>query len=318
VGDFFQYAIKQPVSLARQKSSLLPIVNEPIDGTRYSIYNAAVHTKHPLLGLKLKNTTSLHLMQGPITVLEGGSYAGDARITDLQPNEERLLSYAVDQGMEVEPAGKSKPDQLMTVKIVKGILHATYKLQQSKTYNVKNRSTHDRLLLIEHPVRADWNLVGSAKAVERSRDVYRFQLAVPAGKSASQEVVEEQGRVSQVILTTADDQTIRLYLSSNITSPKVKAALEQAIAFKTKLADTLREITQVEKQIRAIVEDQVRLRANLERVPPNSPPYQRYLKKLDEQETQIERLQEQVRTLRQREEVQRKEYEAFLLSLNLE
>ena len=37
-----------------------------------------------------KNTSGLHLMQGPITVFEGSNYAGDARILDLQPNEERL------------------------------------------------------------------------------------------------------------------------------------------------------------------------------------------------------------------------------------
>ena len=70
--------------------------------------------------------------------------------------------------------------------------------------------------------------------------------------------------------------------------------------------------------MRTIVEDQVRIRANMERVPVNSPPYQRYLKKLDEQETQIEALQSQVKMLRQREEVQQRDYETFLLGLNLE
>ena len=51
----------------------------------------------------MKNTSGVHLMQGPITVYEGSNYAGDARILDLQPNEERLLSYAVDLGTEVQP-----------------------------------------------------------------------------------------------------------------------------------------------------------------------------------------------------------------------
>ena len=31
-----------------------------------------------MLGLRLKNTTGSHLMQGPVTVFEGSAYAGDA------------------------------------------------------------------------------------------------------------------------------------------------------------------------------------------------------------------------------------------------
>src|SRR5262249_9939920 len=39
LGDFFQYSVDKPVSLARQKSALLPIVNKEVEGTRVSIYN---------------------------------------------------------------------------------------------------------------------------------------------------------------------------------------------------------------------------------------------------------------------------------------
>src|SRR5439155_645471 len=57
LGDFFQYVINQPVTLPRQKSALLPIVNKEVEGTRLSIYNQGTHPKFPMLGLKLKNTS---------------------------------------------------------------------------------------------------------------------------------------------------------------------------------------------------------------------------------------------------------------------
>src|SRR5262249_8988093 len=66
LGDFVQYAIEKPVTLARQKSALLPIINKDVEGTRVSIYNERTQAKFPLLGLKFKNTSGLHLMQGPI------------------------------------------------------------------------------------------------------------------------------------------------------------------------------------------------------------------------------------------------------------
>ena len=76
-------------------------------------------------------------MQGPITVFEGSNYAGDARILDLQPNEERLLSYAVDLGTEVNPVPSSDNGRLTVVKAVKGILYTTTKVRETKTYTIK-------------------------------------------------------------------------------------------------------------------------------------------------------------------------------------
>src|SRR5205823_4823472 len=119
LGEYFQYLIEQPVSLARQKSALIPIVNQNVEVARLSIYNEGVHAKYPLHGLRFKNTSGLHLMQGPVTVFADNSYAGDARVPDLQPNETQLLSYAIDLGTEVAPEVGEQNDTLRSVKIVK-------------------------------------------------------------------------------------------------------------------------------------------------------------------------------------------------------
>ncbi len=54
LGDFFQYAIDQPVTLPRQKSALLPIVGKDVQATRVSIYNERTQAKFPLLGSALQ------------------------------------------------------------------------------------------------------------------------------------------------------------------------------------------------------------------------------------------------------------------------
>ena len=109
VGELFQYEISSPVTLPRQESAMLPIVNESVKGSKVSIYNQQVQAKHPLNGLRLTNSTDLHLMQGPITVFDGGAYAGDARIEDMQPGTERLISYALDLDTEVAPRRSAGP-----------------------------------------------------------------------------------------------------------------------------------------------------------------------------------------------------------------
>jgi hypothetical protein len=317
LGEYFQYAIKDPVSLARQKSALLPIVNQEVAGTKVSIYNQNVHVKFPLLGLRFKNNTPLHLSQGPVTVFENSAYAGDARIPDLQPNETRLLSYAIDLGTEVEPKTKST-DMLVSARIWKGTLYATYRLRETQTYTIKNRSETARTVIIEHPYRSQYKLVAPEKPAERSRDVYRFEVAAEPGKPASLEVVEELPRVQQVVLTNADDDAVRFFIRSTAVSDRVKKALQHALELKERVNVTMRQIEREEKALKVISDDQARMRANMQRVPPTSEAYKRYLKKFDEQETEIERRQTQVAKLQQTADQDRKTYEDYLATLEVE
>jgi hypothetical protein len=229
-----------------------------------------------------------------------------------------LLSYAIDLGTEVKAEAKSTPSRLVTVKVVKGVLHATNKLRETKTYLIKNRSEHERTLLLEHPLRSDWTLVAPERPSERSRDVYRFQATVPAGKAARQEVIEEQQRVDHVALTSADDQAVRLFVTSPASSPKVKQALQKAMELKARLAETMRDLAQHSRQLKEIGEDQARLRANLEKVPPSSAAYKRYLTKFDTQETEIEQLQGQIKQSQETVKKQQKEYDDYLAGLSVE
>jgi hypothetical protein len=204
VGDYYQYSLDQRISLARQKSALLPILDQAMSGQKVSIFNEAVQSKYPLLGLRLKNTSGKPLTQGPITVYDEGTYAGDTRILDLQPNEERLLSYALDQGTEVKSAVKQTPSPEMHFRIGADKLTARYHLRETKTYTIRNRSPHDRLVVLEHPLRAGWKLVEPAKAPEETRDLYRFQVKVPSGKTVTFAVAEDQARVDVVALVTRE------------------------------------------------------------------------------------------------------------------
>ncbi|HBI46380.1 MAG TPA: DUF4139 domain-containing protein [Planctomycetales bacterium] len=319
LGDFFQYALDKPVSLPRQKSALLPIVNKDVEGTRVSIYNERTQAKFPLLGLKFKNTSGLHLSQGPITVFEGSNYAGDSRILDVEPNEERLLSYAVDLGMEVNPVVSNDNGRITTIKVVKGILESITKLRETKTYTIVNRNDAERLVLVEHPVRNDFHLTDdTSKPAETASDVYRFEVKVAAGKTAAQTVTEERVLSQQFSLTNSGDDQIRIFLNATVASPKVKAGLKQAIDLRAAMNKTQRDIAEQQLQLATITTDQTRLRANLKEMPPTAAAYKRYLDKFDQQETQIETFQAAVKKLQETEHQQKKEFEDFLANFTAE
>src|SRR5436190_13678430 len=174
----------------------------------------------------------MHLTQGPITVYEGATYAGDARILDLQKNERRLLSYAIDLGTEVQAVPESDNGKITSVKVVKGIIYTTTKVKDSRTYTIANRSDTDRVVMVEHPNRTDFKLTSQDKPWETAADVHRFKVTAPAGKTTKYTVSEEQDFGSSITLTNSDDQNIRILINEKVTSDAVKKSLERAIALK--------------------------------------------------------------------------------------
>jgi hypothetical protein len=320
LGDYFQYVIDRPVDLARQKSSLLPIVNKDVEGKRVSIYNPAVQPKHPLLGLKFKNTTGMPLTQGPITVFEGSVYAGDTRVLDLQPDEERLVSYAIDLGTEVSVKPGNSASRITSVKAVKGIIHTHTIQRDERVYDVSNRSTTDRTLLIEHPNRKGqgFAFVGENKPKEEAADVFRFELAVTAKKDLSYTVVEERPIDQSVQLTNNADDQIRYFINLKEAPQSLKAKLQEALKVKGTWDKVRQDIQAANQRVQTITVDQKRLRDNLRETPKESPLFQRYLKTLEEQEKEMDDLQAKLKTLQGDEAKTRASYDDFLANLSAE
>ena len=318
LGDFFQYVIDHPVTLNRQKSAMLPIVGKDVEGSRVSIYNPSVQAKHPLLGLRFKNTSGAHLNQGPITVFEGSTYAGDTRVLDVQPNEERLLSYAIDLGTEVDPKAGPGAQKITSVKAIKGIVTTVTKVTDEKTYKVVNRSQTDRTLLIEHPNRTSqqFKLVEPAKATEDTPEVYRFQTAVKAGETTSYTVKEERDVVSSVHLTNGAEGQIRYFISLSEASPALKQKLEEALKTKGVWDVALRDLNQVKLDLQRLNADQDRIRKNLRETPKEAEVYATYLKKLSDQEKEIDALTDKQKKLMGDEFAARKKYEDYLANIS--
>lgn len=286
-------------------------------GARYSLYNSSTDPKYPLNAVKLKNASSLHLMQGPITVFDAGSYAGDAQITDLAPGAEQLITYAMDLDTEVAPQQGASPVTLVSVKISKGVFFYSNKQQQERIYTIKNRGTKNRTILIEHPLSPDWTLVNPKEATERTRDSYRFAVPVAAGKTAALSVVETRTLDQSVALPSLGGDQVALYIRSPVVSAAVKTALQKAVGLQQKISDTVSQRSRMEARVSEISNDQTRIRQNMDRLSQTSDLYKRYVKTLSDEEDELARLADGIAKLRDQEAAQRKDIETFINSLDV-
>ncbi len=317
VGELFQYAIATPVTLARQQSAMLPIVNESVKGEKLSIYNPLVQAKHPLNGLRLVNSTDLHLMQGPVTVFDGGAYAGDAKIEDLAPHAERLISYALDLKVEVAPEIKSQPEQLLSVKLIKGTMQVSRKFSRTQSYTVKNSDTKSKTVLIEYPIDSNWKLVAPKEPTEKTRDLYRFAVKADPGKPTVLKIEEEQVISQSLALGNLDDNTIVLYLHQKEVSQAVKAALQEVVKRKQALQQVSQERQRLEAQISTITQEQDRIRQNMDKLDRNTELYKRYVQKFGSQEDAVEKMRDQIQKLTAEETRQRQALDEYMINLNI-
>jgi hypothetical protein len=319
LGELFEYTVGS-VSLARQKSAMIPIVTDDIDVEKVSIYNQNVLANHPLNGAKVRNTTSKHLLQGPVTVLEAGSYAGDARIDDVPPGQSRLLSYGIDLNLFVDPNAEPELTAARTVqsaKIAKGLLQVTVKNQAVQSYALQNKGDAPRTVIVEHPRDPDGRLVEPAAPEEVTPNLYRIRVRVDARKTAKLNVKTEGVASETVQILPTNDETLVSYAQDAQVPEAVRTALGKAVQMKSALADTQRQIEERKKQIAEVTTEQTRIRENMKTVDSKTEYYNRLLKKLDEQETGIEKLQKENADLQKNAEQQRKDLEAYVAGLNV-
>ena len=316
-GELFEYRIDQPVTLAKQTSALLPIIGQTLQGQKVSLYNQSVNAKHPLNGYRLKNTSALHLMQGPITLFDSGTYAGDARIEDLPPGQDRLISYALDLKTEIEPKLEGGTQELATVSLKKGTMLISRRLVEDRTYLVKNRDAKAKIVLIEQPYRADWKLAEPKEPTERTRDLYRFSVAVDPGKSATLRVKETLPIQESILLMESGIDQILHYQQAREVSLKVKESLQRVVQLRSKLDDTRTQRTRLDHRTAEITAEHARIRENMQRLQQNSDLYNRYVKKLDQQETELENLRKEIERLKNMEEDHRRELQNYVMNLDV-
>ncbi len=298
LGDMFEYTIEEPITLGKQKSALLPLVNEAVEGTRMSIFNASTLAKHPLLGLKLVNKTKLHLAQGPVAVYDGGTFAGDARLPDIKPGETRLVSYAIDLGTEVVVQPGVTKRTLLSAIVEEGKLVMRTGQKRTTTYLIRNRNPQDRTVIVEHPQNAAWKLVSPAKPDDQTRSFYRFESAVKSGALVTLEVTEESPGTDVYALTSASREELLYYAALKEAKPAVREVFKKLLDLRAKVDDAQHGIAEEQAALKEIAEDQDRIRKNIERAPKESDAFKRYLKKFDDQETEIEKRQARVRELK--------------------
>jgi len=294
IGDLFEYEIEMPVTVKRNRSALIPIVQTKMDGERISIYNEGARADRAMNGLLLTNTTPLTFEGGSLTVIDGNAYAGEALMERLKSKERRLVSYALDLSTAVSIDNKEEREPAKLLKAVNGVFEVHYFRSDIKIYKFSNLTDKKRVIWVEHPVRKEWTLSEKTKKPEiQTARYYRFRVELGPFETKTLDVAEQQGLKDVYRLDTFSSDQLKLFVSRRYIDDDARAKLEKLIEIRSRLGEIENQMESLEDEEDAITADQKRFRENIEalsKTPEARSLIARYIEKAGTQETRIEEI----------------------------
>lgn len=321
IGDLFEYKIEQPVTVERNRSALIPIIQTKMEGERVSIFRdqsdsadestdednedeaAAVQKANPrpMSGMLLKNVTAMTFEGGSMTVLDRDSYAGEALMERLKPKEQRLISFALDLGTLVRTEKKEDREPAKLVKVVSGVFQVHYFKTDKTIYKLSNQTERPKTIYIEHPVRKDWVLSDKfAKPDYTTARFYRFRIELKPFENREAVVGENLGMMDKYNLSELSPKDLDLFVMGRFIDDATKAKMAKLIDLRMQINQINARLATSEKASEEIAKDQDRFRENIEaltKTPEAKALIARYIAKANDQESRLEQMEKDRQTM---------------------
>ncbi len=321
LGDLFEYRVTEPISIARDQSALVPILKSEVGADRVSLWTTRQANGRPLRSVWLTNASGLTLDGGSFTVLDAGAFAGEGIVDAMKPGEKRLLSYAVDLGVLVEPKNGDEQRTVTRITIARGVLTQRGEQLVRRVYTIRNSDTTDRQVVIEHPIRSGWKLADNLKPVETSVDAYRFSVPVASGKTETFTVTERHDLGTTYRVSDINDQQLTVILRDSGDNQALRQALAPVLAKKAALDAIANDVKARDDEMKQIAADQERVRENMKALKGSSEEQQlvkRYAAQLNQQEDRVDAIRKELDGLKAKWQAAQADLAAAIEGLTLD
>jgi hypothetical protein len=321
LGDLFEYKLKDPITILKNRSALVPIAQSGISAEKVSIWNERSGMARPERALWLTNTTGLTLDGGSFSVMEEDTFAGEGIFEPIRPNEKRLVSYAADLALIASSKIGSESQGVTRARLANGVLIQEREVRERKTYTLRNEDTSPRTVIVEHPVRAGYDLRSDVKPTETTSDWMRFRVQVPSKQTVALAVDEARPVQNTVAISSVTGQQVDFFLSQKSIDQTVAEALRKVLAQKQAVDDLESQKSERDDEAEKIFDDQQRLRENMKALkgsPEEKALLQRYAQQLDSQETRLAAIRKESAALETRRVAAQAELDRMIKSLSLD
>jgi hypothetical protein len=268
---------------------LLPFLQKTMPVERLSIFNARTDRGNPRLGARLENNTDIPFEAGPVTFFQETRYAGEAVLDYLPRGEKALVSYGIDNDIQISSKTQSQPENTVRLTVSKGVAVLFMESVLTTTYEIRNKGSEKKTLIVEHP-RVNNRTLKGVDAFETTESFHRFRVPLNAAQQTTLPVPEVVARQTNISLTTLNRNQLTLFAGRE-TPQSVREKLGQIVDTQEQIGTMRTDLQNTQSTVDTLFRDQERLRENLKALGNGSEDQQlrtRYLDQLRRQEDQID------------------------------
>jgi hypothetical protein len=317
--DYFAYNLTDPVTIPRNGSALVPILQTTIQSERVTLWSPSEVT--PLRALWITNSSDLTLDRGSFSIVEDGAFGGEGLLETVHPGERRLLSYAADQAVHVSVDHSNDTRRVTSLSASKGVLRATSAEIAEVEYLVHNAAPDARTVIVEQLRRPDWTLDSDPKPAETTPTAYRFRVMTAPRETVRLHIGERHTLNQYFRLVDSTDQQLTVFLHNANAGPAVMQQLEPVFSAKRAVAALDAQIAVKQNDISQLVDDQKRVRDNLGALKGSAEERslaKRYTAELNSQEDTLATMRHDLAALQQQRETSEADLNNKIESLTLD
>ena len=304
LGELFEYKISNLVSIKRKRSALVPILTESIKARRVLLYNKNEYGRNPNACLEITNNTSLTLERGPVTIIYDDNLAGEAIVPFLNKEDTRLLNYAVEQAVIVTHEAKSESLSVHKITIGSGYSYEYYYTNQMTAYKINNKTNEEKELYLDHPKTHGYKFIEKPIDPEETPNYWRFKITLKPKDAITFKLKEQQEDYSSNYIRnwSKNDllKRVGFYVKQKFINEKLETQLKEIAEFIQNLNDKKNQREKVLEERDSMSDEQSRLRENISVLGDDNQSItlkERYVKKLNDQETRFEKISVETKKL---------------------
>eukprot|EP01117_Protostelium_nocturnum_P012405 TRINITY_DN4579_c0_g1_i2.p1 TRINITY_DN4579_c0_g1~~TRINITY_DN4579_c0_g1_i2.p1 ORF type:complete len:704 (-),score=190.08 TRINITY_DN4579_c0_g1_i2:38-2149(-) len=255
----FEIDVPELIQLKKGKTTLIPIIYEPLQGEQHYCWNSSDDSKMARISMKIVNTTRFIFEQGPITFVDSqtSSFIAESVLPCLMPKEDAYVHLGTSRLVTVEKRTPSTQYQILSTKISKGNLIINTTLTKKDPFRIKNKSDNTATVMLDHPYSGTLDDESKKKL---SKGV--FKLEVPRGEMVFHVTSSSDNLSNYNLLNMSLVQIASLERKEHLSGEMVQA-LQNLSKRKIEISKIDKQIEEVQKEGTEAKTSQERSRTNL-------------------------------------------------------
>jgi len=177
--ESYEYHIPHPISVPQFGSVMIPLSDDVLECENVLVYNPLDEEIYPYCGVVIRNMARNTLSEGSLMVFQKETFCGRTNMPSLHPGEMYMVRFAENNECEVKSSCQISGENVRGVAIKAGDLNLRLESLIRDDYEVQNKTTQKKEMIIEHPHLPDQRLLRPRNPYHSTQNAWRFKITVP-------------------------------------------------------------------------------------------------------------------------------------------